>query len=93
MHRLKTGALIQASVQLGAICAGHHEGSSYDALATFGAEIGLAFQIQDDILDVTGSTATLGRKPARMLNWETHLSQMYSDSAVATRADAHRDQA
>lgn len=62
MHRQKTGALIQASVLLGAICAGVQNSHERAALAEFGAEIGLAFQIQDDILDVEGSTQTLGKR-------------------------------
>ena len=61
MHRQKTGALIQASVLLGAISAGM-AGDERQALAEFGAEIGLAFQIQDDILDVEGSTNLLGKR-------------------------------
>lgn len=63
MHRRKTGALIRASVLLGAIAAGVDAGDRYEALARFGAEIGLAFQIQDDILDVEGSAAKLGKTP------------------------------
>jgi geranylgeranyl pyrophosphate synthase len=62
MHRQKTGALIQASVLLGAISAGIQSGPERAALATFGAEIGLAFQIQDDILDVEGTTQSLGKR-------------------------------
>lgn len=61
MHRRKTGALIQASVLLGAIAAGVTGGERYEALGHFGAAIGLAFQIQDDILDVEGATETLGK--------------------------------
>ncbi len=62
MHRQKTGALIQASVLLGAISAGLSDVSQRAALEYFGAEIGLAFQIQDDILDVEGHTSTLGKR-------------------------------
>ena len=62
MHRQKTGALIQASVLLGAISAGLQDVPQRTALAEFGAEIGLAFQIQDDILDVEGTTTTLGKR-------------------------------
>jgi geranylgeranyl pyrophosphate synthase len=62
MHRSKTGALINASVLLGAISAGCHDPATRAALAEFGAEIGLAFQIHDDILDVEGSTTTLGKR-------------------------------
>jgi geranylgeranyl diphosphate synthase type II len=62
MHRQKTGALIQASVLLGAISAGVANAAERAALSEFGAEIGLAFQIQDDILDVEGTTTSLGKR-------------------------------
>jgi geranylgeranyl pyrophosphate synthase len=61
MHRRKTGALIQCSVLLGAMAAGVTDGPELVALEQFGAEVGLAFQIQDDILDVSGDTALLGK--------------------------------
>jgi len=61
MHRRKTGALIRASVLMGAITAGITDGDAFQALDRFGAELGLAFQIQDDILDVEGDVATLGK--------------------------------
>ncbi|HEY0766496.1 MAG TPA: farnesyl diphosphate synthase [Steroidobacteraceae bacterium] len=61
MHRRKTGALIECSVLLGALAAGVSGGRELAALQHFGAEIGLAFQIQDDILDVEGDAALLGK--------------------------------
>jgi farnesyl diphosphate synthase len=60
MHRLKTGALLQASVVMGAAC-GETSGGADEALAVYGAAIGLAFQVVDDILDVTADSKTLGK--------------------------------
>ncbi len=60
MHRLKTGALLQASVLMGASC-GVASAQAVSALAAYGAAIGLAFQVVDDILDVTADSATLGK--------------------------------
>lgn len=61
MHRLKTGALIETSVLMGAAAAGELDGPVCASLREYGAAIGLAFQIQDDILDVTGTTAEIGK--------------------------------
>ena len=61
MHRLKTAALIQSSVQLPAILSGDADTAILGQLADYGLAIGLAFQIQDDILDVTSDTQTLGK--------------------------------
>lgn len=65
MHRAKTGAMINASILMGAISANTDttqvSAAQLTALETYGNAIGLAFQIQDDILDVTASTETLGK--------------------------------
>lgn len=61
MHKRKTGALIRGSVLLGALASGTSAGPELLALERFGAQIGLAFQIQDDILDVEGDPALLGK--------------------------------
>lgn len=60
MHRLKTGALLQASVVMGAAC-GAPGPQAEQALAQYGAALGLAFQVVDDVLDVTQDSATLGK--------------------------------
>jgi farnesyl diphosphate synthase len=61
MHVYKTGALIRASVRLGALAAGCRDDALLGALERYGHCIGLAFQIRDDILDVHGDSATLGK--------------------------------
>lgn len=63
MHRLKTGALIQAALKLGALCSPEASPSLLQDLDRFGALIGLAFQIQDDILDEEGNALELGKNP------------------------------
>jgi len=61
MHAHKTGALICASVRLGALSAGCADVAMLDALERYGHAIGLAFQVRDDILDVEGETPALGK--------------------------------
>ena len=60
MHRLKTGALLQACVMMGAAC-GTASTSAQRALRDYGDTLGLAFQVVDDILDVVADSATLGK--------------------------------
>ena len=60
MHRLKTGALLQASVMMGAAC-GQVNAQALDGLCRYGEALGLAFQVVDDILDVIADSATLGK--------------------------------
>ena len=61
MHVYKTGALIRASVRLGALAAGCRHAAVLAALEHYGHAIGLAFQIRDDILDIEGDAATIGK--------------------------------
>jgi geranylgeranyl pyrophosphate synthase len=65
MHALKTGALITASVMLGALSAGLSNPIQLQQLRRFAERIGLAFQIQDDILDVEASTAVSGKQQGK----------------------------
>jgi farnesyl diphosphate synthase len=60
MHRRKTGSLLQASVMMGVACGGAGA-RAQAALADYGAALGLAFQVVDDMLDVTADSATLGK--------------------------------
>jgi farnesyl diphosphate synthase len=60
MHRLKTGALLQVSVLMGAAC-GNPTLAAQQALSDYGASIGLAFQVVDDVLDVIADSGTLGK--------------------------------
>ncbi len=82
MHALKTGALITAAVLMGATSAGA-DSSQLQALKVYAQAIGLAFQIQDDILDVTADTATLGKPQGAdmALNKPTYVSLLGLDGA------------
>ncbi len=82
MHRMKTGALLEASVLLGGIVAG--AGSATRAgLESYAGAIGLAFQVVDDILDVTSDTATLGKTAGKDAaeNKPTYVSTMGLDGS------------
>jgi len=90
MHRRKTGALLQASVLMGASC-GTTTTSQWLGLAAYGEAIGLAFQVVDDILDVTQASATLGKTAGKDLdcNKPTYVSVLGLDEA-RRRADQLR---
>jgi geranylgeranyl pyrophosphate synthase len=94
MHQRKTGALIRGSVLLGALAAGTPEGPLLQALERFGSQIGLAFQIQDDILDVEGDPALLGKATGADA---AHLKPTYPSTvglkAARNRARQLRDDA
>lgn len=78
MHRLKTGALLRASVLLGASCGKTLSTEETAALHTYAAAIGLAFQVVDDILDATADSATLGKTAGKDAadNKPTYVSLM-----------------
>ncbi len=90
MHRMKTGALLAASVRMGAAVAGV-DAATVAALAAYGRALGLAFQIIDDVLDVEGDAATLGKtagKDARQAK-PTYVSVLGLDAAKAKAAALH----
>jgi geranylgeranyl diphosphate synthase type II len=91
MHRHKTGALIRASVTMGATGCGATE-AQLQALENYAIAIGLAFQVQDDILDVTTDTATLGKQQGADVarNKPTYVSLSGLDGARAMTTDLHR---
>ncbi len=96
MHRLKTGALLQGSVMMGAAC-GAPSTQALAALSTYGAAIGLAFQVVDDILDVTADSTTLGKtagkdadqdKPTYVSLLGLARSQAYAQELLAQADEA-----
>ena len=92
MHRLKTGALLQASVMMGAAC-GETTPVARAALQTFGAAIGLAFQVVDDILDVTADSCTLGKTAGKDAEHDkpTYVSLMGLTGARAYAQTLHEE--
>jgi len=93
MHIHKTGALIRASVKLGALCQSNIESTRLKKLDHFAKCIGLAFQIQDDILDVEGDTGTLGKHQGadQARNKPTYPALVGLDSARAMARELHQD--
>ena len=92
LHRRKTGALIEASLVLGAHCAGGDE-RFITSLRAFGRSIGLAFQVQDDILDVEGSSAVTGKPQGSdtAADKATYTALLGLDGARARLDELHRD--
>ena len=88
MHRMKTGALLQGSVMMGVAC-GEAPAPAQDALRSYGAALGLAFQVVDDILDVTQDSATLGKTAGKdaAQSKPTYVSLMGLDGARAHADD------
>ena len=96
MHELKTGALLQCSVVMGALC-GAADAHALAGLTAYGAAIGLAFQVVDDVLDVTAESATLGKtagkdahanKPTYVSAMGLQASQRYAHSLFAQAEQA-----
>ena len=91
MHQHKTGALISASVAMGATAAGANS-TQLGALGRYAEAIGLAFQVQDDILDVTSDTETLGKQQGAdsSHNKPTYVSLLGLDAAKAKARELHQ---
>jgi geranylgeranyl pyrophosphate synthase len=92
MHNHKTGALIKASVLLGAQCQASLDSHTKHALSQYADAIGLAFQVQDDILDVISDTQTLGKTQGAdaALNKPTYVSLLGLDGAKQKAAQLHQ---
>ena len=93
MHSMKTGALIKASVLLGAILSGCEDTQQFSALSLYSEKIGLAFQIQDDILDCTASTEILGKQQGadEALGKPTYVSLLGLDGARSKLTQTHSE--
>jgi farnesyl diphosphate synthase len=93
MHRRKTGVLLQASVMMGAAC-GCADARAQKALDDYGAAIGLAFQVVDDVLDVTQDSTVLGKTAGKDVdqNKPTFVSLLGLEAAQKYAQDL-RDQA
>jgi farnesyl diphosphate synthase len=100
MHRLKTGALLLCSVQMGAACVPGVSAPVQAALSRFGQALGLAFQVVDDVLDVTADSATLGKtagkdeaadKPTYVALMGLDAAKTYADALAAEAVQALAD--
>ncbi|MCU7937966.1 MAG: (2E,6E)-farnesyl diphosphate synthase [gamma proteobacterium symbiont of Bathyaustriella thionipta] len=93
MHEHKTGALIRASVQLGALCSQAPDSSDLNALDTYAKNIGLSFQIKDDILDIESDTLTLGKQQGAdiSLNKATYPALLGLDGAKKMALECHQN--
>jgi farnesyl diphosphate synthase len=97
MHRLKTGALLLCSVQMGVACVPQVPVGVQTALSRFGESLGLAFQVVDDVLDVTADSATLGKtagkdeaadKPTYVALMGLGAAKAYADTLAADAMQA-----
>lgn len=93
IHRHKTGALIRAAVRLGALTAGETGRQAMPVLDRYASAVGLAFQVQDDILDVVGDTAVLGKRQGadQDLGKSTYPALMGLDNARAKARDLQQE--
>jgi len=90
MHRMKTGALLRASLRMGALCA-EVNAAALEHVDAYAGAVGLAFQVVDDILDVTADTATLGKTAGKdeANDKPTYVSILGLDKARALADELH----
>jgi farnesyl diphosphate synthase len=93
MHRKKTGALLRAAVRMGALCGDTPDAAAMSALDAYSAAVGLAFQVVDDILDVTADSATLGKTAGKDAKDDkpTYVSIIGLDASRELAAQLGRD--
>jgi farnesyl diphosphate synthase len=93
IHRHKTGALIRSAVRLGAFTAGDAGREALPLLDRYAEAIGLAFQVQDDILDVVGDTAVIGKRQGadQQLGKSTYPSLLGLENARAKARDLYQE--
>jgi len=93
IHNAKTGALILAAVQMGALTKVDIDPAEFDLLTRFARAIGLAFQVQDDILDITSDTATLGKPQGsdQGLNKSTYPALLGLEGAQQKAQDLYQE--
>jgi geranylgeranyl diphosphate synthase type II len=91
LHELKTGRLIAASVNCVLLLAGERRPATVSLFRAFAGELGVLFQIVDDILDVTGSEATLGKQQGsdERLGKRTYVTEYGLDGARSLAAESH----
>ena len=91
LHELKTGRLIGASIECVLLIAGDRRPATIDKYREFASELGVLFQIVDDILDVTGSEATLGKQQGsdERLGKRTYVTEFGLDGARKLADESH----
>jgi geranylgeranyl diphosphate synthase, type II len=92
LHELKTGRLIGASIQCVLLIAGDRQPATIEQYRAFANELGVLFQIVDDILDVTGSEATLGKQQGsdERLGKRTYVTEFGLDGARKLADESHK---
>ena len=93
MHRLKTGALIENAIELAWLCSPKRQLDDKDNLLSFARALGLAFQVQDDILDIESDTQTLGKPQGSdsKANKSTYPALLGLDQAKAKAQQLYQD--